>query len=99
MAFSGQKLKTIRGNMSADEFIKAVGLNLKTRYTLYHWEDGTSEPKATQLYKIAEYCNVKIEYFFVNKLVLPEQDYTQPVETAVYIDEGKMGRENKETTE
>lgn len=64
MEFSGNKLKTIRGNIKAEKFINQSGLNLKSRLTLFHWEAGVSEPKATQLFKIANFTKKPMEYFF-----------------------------------
>ena len=65
LRFSGERLQAIRLQNRVTQFQMAKDLDLGVA-SLSRWENNTNMPLLTELYKVARYCKVPMEYFVVN---------------------------------
>ncbi len=62
LKFSAERLRAARGDRRPEELALAADVSAQT---IRNWENGTYEPDATSLARIAAHLGVAIESFFV----------------------------------
>lgn len=61
--FSGAKLAAARGDLRREALAVVADVHVAT---IQRWEEGETEPDASQLAALARYLNRPLEFFFVS---------------------------------